>query len=153
VIHVAPPPPSAMNHGRGRRPIEAHRNAAPPPPPMAAAAAAAARYSLVGQGALVTGATKGIGLAIAKELVELGATVVACARTVDSAATAALPAGVHAVQADVASRSGREALMATAEELLRESGTPLSILVNSEAQAAICLCSAWRCRAALAAAD
>jgi NAD(P)-dependent dehydrogenase (short-subunit alcohol dehydrogenase family) len=98
----------------------------------AAAAAAAGRFSLVGQGALVTGGTKGIGLAIAQELTQLGATVVACARNVDDAATRELPEGVHAVQADVASRSEREALMVTTEAILRENGTPLSILINSE---------------------
>ena len=97
-----------------------------------AAAAAAARFSLCGQGALVTGGTKGIGLAIAKELTQLGATVVACARSVDDAATRELPEGVHTVQADVANRSEREALMSTTEQILRENGTPLSILINSE---------------------
>ena len=96
-----------------------------------AAMAAAARFSLAGHGAIVTGATKGIGLAVATELQALGATVVACARSVDGEAGAAMPAGVHLLRADVASRSGREELMATAEALLRESGTPLSILVNS----------------------
>ena len=93
--------------------------------------AAAARFSLAGHGAIVTGATKGIGLAVVKDLVELGATVVGVARNVDGEAGAALPPGVHALRADVASRSGREELMATAEALLREGGAPLSILVNS----------------------
>ena len=97
-----------------------------------ATAATVARFSLAGQGALVTGGTKGIGLAVAQELTQLGATVVACARSVDDAATRELPEGVHAVQADVASRSDREALITTAEAILRENGTPLSILINSK---------------------
>jgi len=81
-----------------------------------------ARFSLAGRGALVTGGTKGIGLAIVRELTELGAQVVTCARTVDSAATAALPPGVHVIQADVASRSDRERLLEKATSLLAEEG-------------------------------
>lgn len=97
---------------------------------MAGATAAALRYSLCGQGALVTGGTKGIGLAIAHELSALGATVVACARSPPEDGT--LPAGMHVMQADVACREDRERLMEATESILRENGTPLSILINSE---------------------
>jgi Tropinone reductase 1 len=98
------------------------------------AATGLARFSLAGHGALVTGGTKGIGLAVVRELAELGAAVVTCARTVDSTAGAEpMPAGVHIVQADVSARADRERLLATATSLLAQGSTarPLSILINN----------------------
>ena len=41
----------------------------------------AARWSLAGKNAVVTGGSKGIGLACARELISFGATVLICART------------------------------------------------------------------------
>jgi Tropinone reductase 1 len=90
-----------------------------------------ARFNLKGHGALVTGGTKGIGLAIVRELAELGASVVTCARNLDAGAAAGLPEGVHTIQADVSVRADRERLMQSASGLLEAAGRPLSILVNN----------------------
>ena len=89
----------------------------------------AERFSLRGHGCLVTGGTKGIGLACVHELAALGARVVACARSAEG--FSALPEGVGAVQADVACRQGREALVEEAAALLEAEGAPLSVLVNN----------------------
>ena len=53
----------------------------------------AGRFSLRGHGCLVTGGTKGIGLACVHELAALGARVVACARSAEG--FSALPEGVE----------------------------------------------------------
>jgi 3-oxoacyl-[acyl-carrier protein] reductase len=80
--------------------------------------------SLEGKTALVTGASKGIGLAIAKELAAGGATVVVGYRSGKSEAEAlAAELGGRAVQADVSSA-------ADAARLVEEAGD-LDILVNN----------------------
>jgi NAD(P)-dependent dehydrogenase (short-subunit alcohol dehydrogenase family) len=79
---------------------------------------------LSGKVAVVTGASKGIGLAITKMLVEEGAQVVAGARTVDG--LAGLP-GVTARQLDLAAPDGPAKLVAAA----LEAHGRLDVLVNN----------------------
>lgn len=90
------------------------------------------RWSLTGQVALVTGASKGIGAAVAAELLSLGATVVAVARTAPALnqqvaewQQQGLPA--HALAADVSTPEGRAQLLTT----VREQWPRLHILVNN----------------------
>ncbi|TGD81785.1 SDR family oxidoreductase [Hymenobacter wooponensis] len=90
------------------------------------------RWSLQGQVALVTGASKGIGAAIAAELLALGATVLAVARQADT-----LEAQVaewqqqgfdaHAFAADLSQPTERQALLAEAAGRWPQ----LHILVNN----------------------
>jgi NAD(P)-dependent dehydrogenase (short-subunit alcohol dehydrogenase family) len=67
---------------------------------------------LAGKQAVVTGASKGIGLAIVEALLEEGAAVVAAARHVDG-----LPAEVHGVAVDLSSSDGARDLVAAAAEV------------------------------------
>jgi Tropinone reductase 1 len=92
---------------------------------------AAARWSLKGRTALVTGATLGIGLAVAEEFLAFGARVVAVAR--DAARLGAQVeawrrAGFEAegVAADLSTAEGREAVLRRLSELGR-----LDVLVNN----------------------
>ncbi|MCC2548877.1 SDR family oxidoreductase [Hymenobacter sp. BT175] len=92
----------------------------------------ARRWSLRGQTALVTGASKGIGAAVAAELLSLGATVLAVARTagplqeqVDQWQQQGFDA--HALPADVSTATGRTALL---EQVAARAGA-LHILVNN----------------------
>ncbi|HUF12569.1 MAG TPA: SDR family oxidoreductase [Longimicrobiales bacterium] len=87
---------------------------------------------LDGQRALVTGGSRGIGLAIVERLLELGAEVMLVARDAERLERAiepwrarGLPA--HGVAADVASRDGR----ARIEQAVRERWDRLDILVNN----------------------
>ncbi len=80
--------------------------------------------SLEGRTALVTGASKGIGKAIATELASAGASVVLSYRTgADDAQTLASEIGAKAVQADVSDASSAQALVDEAGDV--------DILVNN----------------------
>jgi tropinone reductase I len=88
-------------------------------------------WSLNGKVALITGASKGIGLAIANEFLELGAEVLVVARSVDTLEKAFeskkdKKTKVHMVAADITTAQGREALFKKASELGK-----LDILVNN----------------------
>jgi Tropinone reductase 1 len=89
------------------------------------------RWSLEGKVALVTGASKGIGLACAREFLALGAEVIAVARTADTLKSAFEDEGkagakIHLVAADVVAREGRKQMFAIVEKIGR-----LDILVNN----------------------
>jgi NAD(P)-dependent dehydrogenase (short-subunit alcohol dehydrogenase family) len=84
---------------------------------------------LSGKAALVTGASKGIGLAIVQALVTEGASVVAGARTMTPALTALADTGrVHPVNVDLSTADGPAALVEAGAALL---GGRLDILVNN----------------------
>ena len=90
------------------------------------------RWSLTGQMAVVTGASKGIGAAVAEELLHLGATVIAVARTASEleaqvATWRNQQLDAHACAADVSTNEGRQALLAFVES----QGGQLHILVNN----------------------
>lgn len=92
----------------------------------------ASRFSLTGQTAIVTGAGKGIGRAIALLFAEAGANVVCAARTladVSAVASQAMELGVKAlaVKCDV---SDEQALQALVDEAIQEFGR-IDILVNN----------------------
>ena len=87
---------------------------------------------LEGQGALVTGAGRGIGRAIALALGDAGATVAVCARSGDDVARVAAEIesrGGHAlaVRCDVACRQEVEGMLAAAETAIG----PVDLLVNN----------------------
>jgi NAD(P)-dependent dehydrogenase (short-subunit alcohol dehydrogenase family) len=87
---------------------------------------------LAGQAALITGASRGIGLAIARRLAGLGAAIGLCGRDQRSLEAAAdllrrSGARVHAETADVARASDAASLVAHAEAALG----PIDILVNN----------------------
>ncbi len=83
---------------------------------------------LAGKTAVVTGASRGIGLAVARELARAGAWVGMVARTRDALAAAAAEAGGHAIPADVSSPEGVHAVATYLEELL---GDAPDLLVSS----------------------
>jgi Tropinone reductase 1 len=80
---------------------------------------------LTGRLALVTGATKGIGLAVAREVASLGAEVIVVARDPDAVERTAADLGAIAVDADVATEAGRAAIRSTVGD------RPLAMLVNN----------------------
>jgi len=92
-----------------------------------------ARWTLEGKRALVTGATKGIGRAVAGELLALGASVLVVARDADGVAGAVTKfeeqhAGrVFGIAADVTQEGGRRAVLEKADDALGG----LDILVNN----------------------
>lgn len=90
------------------------------------------RWSLTGQLAVVTGASKGIGAAVAAELLAFGATVLAVARKAPDldaqvAEWQAAGHGAHGVVADVSQAAGRQRVL----EAVARHGTQLHILVNN----------------------
>ncbi|MBX9690961.1 MAG: SDR family NAD(P)-dependent oxidoreductase, partial [Cyanobacteria bacterium] len=87
------------------------------------------RWSLDGMTALVTGASKGIGLATAREFLDLGANVIALARNVDTLTTAYSDCDqtrVELLGADVSTGAGRDSVKSALEKAGR-----LDILVNN----------------------
>jgi len=74
--------------------------------------------SLQGKTALVTGASRGIGLAVARALLAEGAWVGMVARTAEPLARAAEEAGGHAIPADVSTPEGVHTLATYLGELL-----------------------------------
>lgn len=88
-------------------------------------------WKLTGRRAVVTGATRGIGRAIAEEFLSLGAEVVAVARgraDLDEMVTALSSDALTVVSADVAEAQGREAVMS---EVTARWGGQLDVLVNN----------------------
>jgi NAD(P)-dependent dehydrogenase (short-subunit alcohol dehydrogenase family) len=82
---------------------------------------------LRGKRAVVTGASSGIGLAVARGLVAEGARVITGSRTVSADLAALVDAGgVQAVAVDLAGPDGPSRLIATAEE-----AGPVDVLVNN----------------------
>jgi len=96
------------------------------------AALLTSRWNLAGRTALVTGASKGIGAAVAAELLQFGATVLAVARQPEAleaqvAEWRAQGLDAHALAADVSSATGRAALL----EAVQQHTPKLDILVNN----------------------
>src|SRR5579883_2240021 len=90
------------------------------------------RFDLKGTKALITGATKGIGLAIAEDLADFGAEITIVARnqeevkkTVDR--LAARQYKVHGIAADVSKAEGRKSVTAFAAEKM----SGIDILINN----------------------
>jgi NAD(P)-dependent dehydrogenase (short-subunit alcohol dehydrogenase family) len=73
---------------------------------------------LAGKTAVVTGASRGIGLAVARELVRAGAWVGMVARSKEPLAKAAEEAGGHAIPADVSTAEGVHGMATYVTELL-----------------------------------
>lgn len=91
------------------------------------------RWTLTGKKALITGATKGIGRAIAQEFLSLGAEVVIVARhqdTLSQVLESWQQSGWHAqgIAADVATAEGRQQIL---EFIQAKLGHHLDILVNN----------------------
>ena len=75
------------------------------------------RWSLAGKTALVTGCTSGIGLAIADELIALGATVIGAARSAERLNEWAAARATRGIAADVASPADRKRLVGSLDRL------------------------------------
>jgi tropinone reductase I len=89
------------------------------------------RWTLAGRKALITGATKGIGLAIAQEFLALSAEVIIVARDAEAVERQIdawkLGGKAHGIAADVATAEGRQRLL----ELVGITFGELDILVNN----------------------
>ena len=87
-------------------------------------------FDLTGNTALITGASGGIGAAIARGLHQQGATVVLHGTRAERLAALAdeLGTNAHVVTADL---SSREEAAGLAEQAVEAAGTPISILVNN----------------------
>ncbi len=90
------------------------------------------RWTLTGKKALITGATKGIGKAIAEEFLSLGAEVLIVARSQEDVLNQVISwqqqgRKVHGIAADVSSVDGRQAIFKYVESVMGE----LDILVNN----------------------
>jgi NAD(P)-dependent dehydrogenase (short-subunit alcohol dehydrogenase family) len=85
-------------------------------------------FSVRGKHAVVTGGSRGIGLMIARGLVDNGASVVISSRKADACQAAAEELGCDAVPADLATREGSDALAAAVRERF---GGRVDILVNN----------------------
>merc|ERR1711998_444186 len=92
------------------------------------------RWSLKGYKVLVTGSTKGIGLACAEEALALGAEVVISSRSAEEVAATVekfaktFPGKVHSCAADVSTDAGRRTLV---DSVLAKFGGTLDVLVNN----------------------
>jgi Tropinone reductase 1 len=96
---------------------------------------ASSRWRLDGVRAVITGGSKGLGLATADEFADLGAELLLVARGADDLAAAlkllsAKHAGlkIHSIVADVSKDDGRQAVVARAADLF---GGTLDVLVNN----------------------
>jgi tropinone reductase I len=90
------------------------------------------RWTLAGRKALITGGTKGIGLAIAQEFLALGAEVIIVARNADAIeqqvdAWQSAAKKAHGVAADVATSEGRQTVLESVDKTFGK----LNILVNN----------------------
>jgi Tropinone reductase 1 len=89
------------------------------------------RWRLDGARAVVTGGTKGIGLAVVTELLDLGASVVTAAKDVDDLdprlAAARADGSLHVLAADLATVTGRTALV----DAIPTAWDAVEILVNN----------------------
>lgn len=90
------------------------------------------RWTLAGKKALITGATKGIGLAIAQEFLSLGAEVMIVARNAAAVEQQleiwrSQGGNVHGIAADVATSDGRQVII----EQVNAAMAGLNILVNN----------------------
>jgi len=83
------------------------------------------KIDLTGKTALVTGASRGIGEAIARRLAETGAHVIAAARTVDRVQQIAQEIGGTAAQLDITAADVRDRIKSLLEQ------RPIDILVNN----------------------
>jgi Tropinone reductase 1 len=90
------------------------------------------RWTLTGRKALITGATKGIGLAIAQEFLSLGAEIMIVARNAEAVKQQLenwqlQGSKAHGIAADVATSEGRQAII----EQINQTLGGLDILVNN----------------------
>jgi 3-dehydrosphinganine reductase len=93
----------------------------------------AAAFSPAGRHAVVTGGSRGIGVALAAELADRGARVTLVARPSPELHDVAKRVGGVAVECDLADRQQRDALVGRFEE----AGGPVDLLINNAAVAVV----------------